>query len=418
MKLYLLGLLCILAPGLQAETPEETVPCDSQSILAAHGLAVLRASAETTENPTFSPEGLRSVFEVLDWGASENARRDIAEYYLEQYRNGDDETASFRLADCAWNTARTSSDAEITASVTDHMFLRQGNAPLQDFLDRIGEHERTTEIHSIPDEGFEDWLQSVNRDIEKSTGGLIKKPLALEPSTEFAVSNIMWFEAPWLSPFDESKTQTADFRLSESESVTVEMMASDARNVLYSEDGEFTRVLLPYEDRDHYMLLLLPNEDSSKVTGEVQTWLDQLDPRALGRRDFFSGASDHPVIDWDGMAGRAVVFLPRFDVAGNIDISDHMKATGFGTLYGDSTAFPGLTGNPLILSRVTQDIRVRTHEEGSAAAAVTTAAMTRSGGLETAREIRFDRPFLFVIGQASSGAIVAMGVVGNPARHE
>ena len=166
------------------------------------------------------------------------------------------------------------------------------------------------------------------------------------------------------------------------------------------------------------MHLLLPKDDSTREVHHAQMWLDLVDPRTLGRRAYLSGASDNPVIGWDGTAIRAIVFLPRFDVAGNIDLSDHMKATGFGALFSDSAAFPGLTGNPLLLSRVSQDIRVRTREEGSAAAAVTTAEMTRSGGLQTVREIRFDRPFLFVIGQATTGAIVAMGVVGNPAVHE
>ena len=414
----LLCLAVLLTPNLQAETPAEPVSCDSQDILAAHGLAVLKTLAVSTKNSAFSPEGLRSVFEVLDWGASESARRGITGYYLGQGHDADDETASFHPANCAWDTSRTSGDSVITASATDHMFLREGQTPLQDVFDRIGERGRTTEIHTIPDNGFEEWLESANRDIEKSTGGLIKEPLALDPSTEFAISNIIWFEAPWLVPFDESKTETADFHSSENESVSVEMMVSDDRTVLFSEDGGFTRVLLPYADRDHYMHLLLPREDSAKVTGEAQTWLDLVDPRMLGMRIRPSDATDDPVIGWDGTVVRAVIFLPRFDVAGNIDLSDHMKSTGFGSLFNDSAAFAGLTGNPLVLSRVTQDIRVRTREEGSAAAAVTTAEMTRSGGLRTVREIRFDRPFLFVIGQASSGAIIALGVVGNPAVHE
>ena len=416
-------MLCLsglVAPDLRADTVTESAPCDSQAVFAAHGLEVLDASLGASANPVFSPEGLRSAFEVLDWGASEDTQRSIAKYYLGRIGNGDSEKdPQFRLADCAWNAVDgASGESAITASTVDHVFLREGNTLLQGVLDRIGERRRATGIHSIPGEGFDEWLQSVNREIEESTGGLIREPLALQPSTEFAVSNVMWFEAPWLSPFDASKTQPAEFRSTDGSSVQVEMMALETQTVFVAEDEKFTRVLLPYADRDHYMHMLLPGEEYAAAAGDAQTWLDLVDPHRLGMRLILSDASDKPVIGWNGTAIRASVFLPRFDVAGELDLSDHMKAAGYGSLFGDAGAFAGLTGQPLLLSRITQDIRVRTREEGSAAAAVTTAEMTRSGGLRAVREIHFDRPFLFVIGQASTGALLAMGVVGNPAAHE
>ena len=413
----MLCLAGLVAPDLRADTVTESAPCDSQAVFVAHGLEVLDASLGASANPAFSPEGLRSAFEVLDWGASEDTRRSIAEYYLRPLGNGDSEKdPRFRLADCAWNAVGGAS--AITASTVDHVFLREGNMLLQGVLDRIEERRRATVIHSMPGEGFAEWLKSVNREIEESTGGLIREPLELRPSTEFAVSNVMWFEAPWLSPFDPSKTQPAEFRSTDGSSVQVEMMALETRTVLVAEDEKFTRVLLPYADRDHYMHLLLPGEEHAAAAGDARTWLDLVDPHRLGMRLILSDASGEPVVGWNGTAIRASVFLPRFDVAGELDLSDHMKEAGYGALFGDAGAFTGLTGQPLLLSRITQDIRVRTREEGSAAAAVTTAEMTRSLESHAVREIHFNRPFLFVIGQASTGALLAMGVVGNPAAHE
>ena len=65
------------------------------------------------------------------------------------------------------------------------------------------------------------------------------------------MSNIISFEAPWLAPFDESMTEPAEFHVSGETSVTVPMMSSGKRTVLFAEDESFYRVLLPYADNDH-----------------------------------------------------------------------------------------------------------------------------------------------------------------------
>ena len=383
--------------------------CENQAILAAHGLAVVTDLSGTHDNPVFSPEGLRSVFEVLDWGASDEARQRIAAYYMENAEPSGADAAAFRFADCAWRHETGAQESVIDAQSTDHVFLRSGTEPLPAVVQLLAGRERITELHTIPDSDFAAWLRSVNRAISDSTDGLIENALSLRPSAAFALSNVMAFDAPWLLPFDPANTRSGRFTMADGTTTMVAMMETDPRDVLVVEGDAVLRVLLLYADGDHYMHLVLPTDrpgSRGPATG--------LPAAALGVRTTTSAYQDAPVIDWPGSAVRAVLWLPRFDVAGEIDLSDHMKATGHGDVLADGGAFLGLTGQPLVLDQITQKVRVRTDEEGSAAAAVTTGVMSRAAIVEEFREIRFDRPFLYVIGQASTGALLAMGIVGRP----
>ena len=390
----------------------EGATCGPQPVLSAHGLAVLKALSDSLVNPVFSPEGLRSVLEVMDRGASEKARRLIADYYLSQSdTNG---PTRLQFSECSWRPDSTSDKSPVSAVAMNLMFIREGITPNLDVVQGADETSLGAELHSIPDRGFQEWLQTINLGIERTTGGRVKDALALKPETAFAVSNILSFDAPWLLPFDESMTEPAPFHLADGTTVTVPMMSSGERTVLIAEDDRFSRILLPYADNDHYMHLLVPRGAVPPSEPEASSLLDRVDARTLGLRVTRSEYSDAPVIDWKGKAMAAIVFLPRFEVDGELELSDHMKAAGYSELFTDIEAFGGLTDSGLLLDRISQDIHLRTDESGSRVSAVTTAEMTRSDALIEIQEIRFDRPFLYVVGQASSGALLAMGVVGNP----
>ena len=136
--------------------------------------------------------------------------------------------------------------------------------------------------------------------------------------------------------------------------------------------------------------------------------------RGMGETDLLSG------IDPLAPEQRRIEFVRRFDAAGTetrVGDVEGQVADAQGQVAAPA-AFSGLTDPSLRLDRITQNIHLRTDEAGSRVSAVTTATMSRSAFEPKVREIRFDRPFLYVVGQASSGALLAMGVVGNPAAGE
>ena len=404
------------AADAEGQVAADGAACEMQSVLAAHGLRVLLAHSASHANPVFSPEGLRSVFEALEWGASDTARQLIADYYRSPADAGDGRP--LRLGECSWRHDTSAGDERIHAVAMNLMLMHDGITPNPDVVRKARERVPAVELHSIPGSGFEEWLATVNLDIERSTGGRVRDALSLQPSTEFAVSNVISFEAPWLAPFDESMTEPAEFHVSGETTVTVPMMSSGKRTVLFAEDERFHRVLLPYADNDHYMHLVLPRGDGPLSGAQASTLLERADARTLGLGTTTTEFSDVPIIDWKGRAILATLHLPRFEASRELVLSDHVKEAGYSAIFTDPAAFSGLTDPSLRLDRITQNIHLRTDEAGSRVSAVTTATMSRSAFEPKVREIRFDRPFLYVVGQASSGALLAMGVVGNPAAGE
>ena len=389
--------------------------CGIQPVLAAHGLSVLRALALTHENPVFSPEGLRSVLEILDWGASERARSLIGKYYLsglgeqQDYADG-----SLPLSKCAAVMKAEADVAAVETASMDLVLLRDGLALTHGVALAAAEHVPPVEVQVIPESGFAEWIETVNQEIEDATDGRIADALDLDGDEDLVVANVFSMNAPWLVPFDEARTQPAGFTTRKGSRVTVPTMVSEERAVLFAEDDAFIRVLLPYADADHYMHLIRPRNDVDVGDAALSGLLPRGSEGMLGLRTTESSYGDRKIIDWSGETVRAVVHLPSFDVRGETDIGAHMKAAGFAELFSDPGAFAGLTGDEMLLSRIAQSVRVRTDEAGSETGAVSIAVTGRSGRDEPVREIRFNRAFLYVVGQASSGAILAMGIVGNP----
>ena len=386
--------------------------CKVQTVLAAHGLSVLESLVPSTVNPVFSPQGLRALFEILDWGASARARSQIEGYYFSTSDSKLDTT--LRLTDCAWMTGTDPGSTSVESVSMDLILLSEPLVLTEDVARKAEERVPAVETHAIPESGFRQWLESVNLGIEEATAGRVRNALNLEGTEELVVSNVLSLNAPWLLPFDEALTEQAEFTLWGGSKVTVPMMISEERLVLYAEDDRFFRVLLPYADRDHYMHLIVPRDGGDAGAAGLFGLLVSRNAEILGLRMARSDFSDEAIIDWNGKAGRAIVHLPRFEVSGDIDIADHVKAGGYTALFSDPEAFAGLTGQSLQLRKITQSIRMRTDEMGSQTSAVSSAVMGRSAQLEPVLEIRFDRPFLYVVGQASSGALLAMGIIGNP----
>ena len=156
----------------ESQVAVESAACNMQPVLAAHGLTVLQAQSRSHANPVFSPEGLRSVFEALEWGASGKARQLIEDYYLSP--GNTDGSLPLRLTECAWRHASISDDARIHAAAMNLMLMREGIIPNPDVVRRARERAPAVDLHSIPGSGLQEWLRTINLDIEPSTDGRVK----------------------------------------------------------------------------------------------------------------------------------------------------------------------------------------------------------------------------------------------------
>jgi serpin B len=163
----------------------------------------------------------------------------------------------------------------------------------------------------------------------------------------------------------------------------------------YSYHENFTSVELPYGDSAFSMVVLLPNNEVSVAdlvaTLDASSW------------DSWMNAS-YP--------SNVTIQLPKFKYGFKSLLNDPLIELGLGIAFTESADFSNITpGGGIFISRVIHQTFIDVNEEGTEAAAATIVEMIESAGPDI---FRADRPFLYMIRENSTGALLFMGKVGKP----
>jgi serpin B len=110
----------------------------------------------------------------------------------------------------------------------------------------------------------------------------------------------------------------------------------------------------------------------------------------------------------------SAVKLPRFSTTTTTDLVPVLKSLGVRTALSDSADFSGLSPTPLALGDAIQRVYLKVGEKGTEAAAVTGLGMIATSGRIASGDIRFDNPFLFLIRDTTTGAILFASKVVDP----
>lgn len=168
---------------------------------------------------------------------------------------------------------------------------------------------------------------------------------------------------------------------------------------IYTSDKDFTAVELPYGDSTFSMVVMLPYGEK-----EVSDLVDSMD-----------------IANWDSWFenSRLVgvrVDLPKFKYEFKELLNDPLINLGLGVAFSNGADFTRINpaGN-LLISRVIHQTFIDVQEEGTEAAAATIVEMIEtSAGGGSPVYFKIDRPFLYLIKENSTGAIVFIGKVGKP----
>ena len=134
-----------------------------------------------------------------------------------------------------------------------------------------------------------------------------------------------------------------------------------------------------------------------------------------GQFDVFEGALDAERInDIIGalQPGRVLLTMPTFEFDSEFSLSDTLAAMGMPLAFSGAADFSGMTGNrDLFISEVVHKAFVAVDEDGTEAAAATGVVMPTS----MPPDLTIDRPFIFLIRDIDTGAILFVGRVLDPA---
>jgi serpin B len=285
-------------------------------------------------------------------------------------------------------------------NIANAIWGQQGYRFLPVFLDLLAENYgsglRLLDFAANPESS----RATINNWVSDQTGGKIKDLIPqgmLDKLTRLVLTNAIYFNAAWGTPFEKSLTQDGAFHLQNGSQVTVPMMRQTT-SLGYAEGQNYQAVELPYDGRQLSMVILLPKE---------------------GQFDAFESAMDADQVNaiLKNLRQRQVALsLPRFKIESEFSLAQTLAAMGMPDAFSSQADFSGMDGTRnLFISDVVHKAFVSVDESGTEAAAATAVVMKLTSVMpEQPVEVTVDRPFIFLIRDIPTGTILFVGRVVNP----
>jgi len=284
-------------------------------------------------------------------------------------------------------------------NIVNAIWGQQGYKFLSEFLDVLAENYgaglRPLDFAKAPEES----RLTINNWVSEQTEGRIQDLIPqglIDITTTLVLTNAIYFNAAWQYPFSEDMTDDGLFYLLNGEQVTVPMM-KQTETFGYGEGEAYQVVEMPYDGRELSMLILLPR------SGEFKAFESSLDSKRI-----------EAIVR--GLENRRVsLIMPKFEFDSEFSLKKTLSAMGMPIAFSGDADFSGITGNrELWIADVIHKAFISLDEEGTEAAAATAVVMPRLSIPEEPVEFNVDRPFIFLIRDIETEAILFVGRIVDP----
>ena len=329
----------------------------------------LAMAAEGAEGDTW-----KQFTDVLGWGAS--SKDDLGAFYAKM------------------TEGLVKADPEVSFSSNNSLWAAENLALKPDYKSLL---ERWFAAESYTADFTEPATKNrINQWCSDKTDGKIPQMLdELDPLTRLMLINALLYKAPWRDKWE--LVNNREFR-GENEKSRKDFLHA-AKNFGYANCGDFEAVRLPYGNTAYEMVAFLPKE--GKTVGDILPAVaEKMDGLALPERP-------------------AEVFLPKFstDYSTKEALPKVLKDKGLILPFSGDADFSGISeAEALYISKVLQKVRVDVTEKGTEFAAVTVIEFrkTTSVGTPPAKVVvDLNRPFVYLIREVSSGAILLLGTLSD-----
>lgn len=281
--------------------------------------------------------------------------------------------------------------------INNQLFGQKGQAFQAPFLDLLAQ-EYGAGMRLLDFAGqSEASRQAINGWIDTNTEHLVPELLApgsVTADTRLALVNTLYFNAGWKTKFDHAATQPAAFTRDDGSVVQVPMMQGEGVVSAAATVDGVEVVELPYSGDEVSLVLLVPPQ------GKLATFEHDLDASKLSALV----AALQP--------SSQALHLPRFTARTHASLGDVLQALGLGVAFSAQADFSAMTGaRELFIQSVTHEAVVKTDEDGTEAAAATAVLM---GKTSLPQFIEVNRPFVYLVRDRATGALLFVGHVGDP----
>lgn len=239
---------------------------------------------------------------------------------------------------------------------------------------------------------FDDGIVAeINSWVKENTKGIIENILDKKPDDECVAiqANALYFKGAWTNPFEESETVDGNFQGVDKVSRVPMMHKKGLQH--YATGADFQAVKMDFGTKGYEALFVLPSEDLT-IADFVAA-------------DGMRHAADAIYTDWS-----IDFILPRFKFdSDEIPLNEVLKVLGIKNI-GTSVDYTFFEETIEGKFKVSQKAGVEFNEAGAEGAAVTWNIMATDSGEEVLPpRVHFTRPFLFMIHEKSTGAILFAG---------
>ncbi|XP_041566197.1 serine protease inhibitor 42Dd-like [Drosophila elegans] len=221
----------------------------------------------------------------------------------------------------------------------------------------------------------------INKWVNDQTSGRIKNIISstdINSDLVVVLLNAIYFKGQWKYNFDPKFTRKADFQVTKTNRLPVEMMSqTDSFRAANLKSLDAKVIELPYRNSSLSMLIFLPN----KVDG-----LQELESKIAG----FSG----PLKEL-----RVRLKLPKFKIEFSADLIKFLEKMGIREAFSNSAKLSGLVSKPAVkIGKAFQKAFIEVNEDGAEAAAVTMVQIVPVSAVPLPdMEFIADHPFAYVI---------------------
>jgi serpin B len=271
---------------------------------------------------------------------------------------------------------------------------------LSDFLDTLAENYgaglRILDFIGNPEAARVAINDYISEQTEEKIKDLIPEGV-IDVMTRLVLTNAIYFNAAWEYPFSEDMTSDGVFHLLDGGEVTIPMM-HQGESLRYTEGDDYQAVELKYDGEELSMVILLPE------SGQFESFEISLDAELL-----------NDIID--NLENKHVeLTLPKWEYESSFMMKETLQAMGMPIAFSEAADFSGMTGKrDLYIADVVHKAFVSVDEAGTEAAAASAVIMKLTSMPTDVVTVTVDRPFIYLIRDIETGAILFFGRVVNPA---
>lgn len=216
----------------------------------------------------------------------------------------------------------------------------------------------------------------------------------IRSDTRLVLTNAVYFNAAWKQPFEPERTVDGTFHAAGGD-VIVPMMSGENDSLRYTSGDGYQALALPYDGDELDMVMIMPDEGRFE---DIEAGLDAA---------FLTNIFDSLAPGQYGM-----LTMPKFEFRFKAELIEQFQELGLTSAFNGQADFSGMDGTRnLMITAIVHEAFVKVNEAGTEASAATGVAV---GETAVPPGITVDRPFLFLIRDIETGAVLFLGRMLDP----